>query len=221
MSPPAVPDLAHAEAWLFDLDNTLYPLESGLAPQVSDLITDFTQSLTGLDRDAARALQKDYLARYGLTLGGLMAHHGVDPDDFHAAINTVDLTCLTPDPDLNAALAALPGRKLIFTNADEIHAVRVLERLGMNTLFEDVFHIARAGFAPKPSPLAYERMITALALDPRRTVFFEDAVRNLAPAAALGMVTVLVGEQAAASNADFVSHRAASLADFLVRGETL
>lgn len=216
-------DLRHVDTWLFDLDNTLYPLESGLAVKVSAKITDFVERLTGLDREAAHDLQKRYLADHGLTLKGLMTHHAVDPDQYHAALNDVDLACLTPEPALADALKRLPGRRLIFTNADEIHAGRVLARLGLDQLFEGVFHIASAAFDPKPAVAAFRRIIEAYAIDPTTTAFFEDAERNLEPAARLGMTTILVGAHAMSSKAPYVHFRAPGLAAFLasarVQGE--
>jgi putative hydrolase of the HAD superfamily len=145
------PDLSHVDAWLFDLDNTLYPLASGLAAQVSARITEFVADLTGLPHGDAHALQKRYLAEHGLTLRGLMLHHDVDPDVYHAWLHDVPLDCLSPDPALRTAIARLPGRRLIFTNADAIHAERVLERLELADLFEAVFHIGSAAFLPKPA----------------------------------------------------------------------
>jgi putative hydrolase of the HAD superfamily len=209
------PDLRHVRTWLFDLDNTLYPLESGLSARASARITDYVEALTGLPREAAHALQKRYLADHGLTLRGLMTHHGVDPDAFHAFINDLNLDCLSHDAALKAALLRLPGRRLIFTNADARHAERVLERLQLEGLFEGVFHIASADFEPKPSPVAFDRIVAAHGLVPGETAFFEDAERNLEPAARLGMTTVLVGAHAAASTAAFVHHRTAALAPFL------
>ncbi|HWF00811.1 MAG TPA: pyrimidine 5'-nucleotidase [Caulobacteraceae bacterium] len=208
-------DLRHVDTWLFDLDNTLYPLESGLAPRISERITDFVERLTGLARDEARALQKRYLAEHGLTLRGLMTHHGVDPDDYHAYLNEVDLAGLAVDPSLAPALQRLPGRRIIFTNADEGHARRVLEQLRLAHLFDAVFHIADAAFEPKPSVLAFERVMAAHDIAPGATAFFEDIERNLEPAASLGMTTVLVGEHALASSAPFVNFRTADLASFL------
>ncbi|HEY2483235.1 MAG TPA: pyrimidine 5'-nucleotidase [Caulobacteraceae bacterium] len=208
-------DLRHVDAWLFDLDNTLYPLESGLAEQVSAKITEFVIDLTGLSREDSRALQKRYLAEHGLTLRGLMLHHGVDPDDYHAWLHHVPLECLTPDPALRRAIARLPGRRLIFTNADAVHAARVLDRLGLDGLFESVFHIGSAAFAPKPAPEAFERIVAAHGLTPATTAFFDDAAHNLAPAAALGMTTILVGTDAMACAEPFVDHRAPNLAAFL------
>ena len=209
------PDLAHIDTWLFDLDNTLYPEESGFMREVEGKMTAFVEKVTGLPRDEAYALQKKYLAEHGLTLKGLMLHHGVDPADFHALFHDLSLDVLAQDAELLAALKQLPGRRLIFTNADDTHAERVLAHLGLRDLFDEVFHIGSFGFAPKPDPLGFQRMIDAHGLEPAATSFFEDSEHNLKPAADLGMTTVLVGPRALASSAPFVHHRTAKLAPFL------
>jgi putative hydrolase of the HAD superfamily len=208
-------DLRHVDTWLFDLDNTLYPAESGFMGQIVERMTAYVEQVTGLPRDEAFQLQKAYLAEHGLTLKGMMLNHGVDPAEFHAIFHDLSLEALAHDPDLLQALARLPGRRLIFTNADEVHAERVLERLGLRDLFEDVFHIGSAGYEPKPSPEAFVRMNAAHAILPESTAFFEDSERNLAPAAELGMTTVLVGAHAPGSTAAFVHHKTEKLAPFL------
>jgi putative hydrolase of the HAD superfamily len=212
---PVSADLRHVDTWLFDLDGTLYPAECGFLDAVIDRMTDFVQKVTGLPREEAFKVQKAYLAEHGLTLKGLMLHHGVDPDEFHAIFHDLSLEALAHDPDLLAALERLPGRRLIFTNADARHAERVLERLGLGPLFDDVFHIAAAGYEPKPSAEAFARIGAAHAIDPAATAFFEDSERNLQPAAGLGMTTVLVGPYAPKSAAPFVHHRTEQLAPFL------
>ena len=208
-------DLTHVDTWLFDLDNTLYPLDSGMAQEIDRRIRDYVMRVTGLPRDEAYVLRKRYLAEHGLSLTGLMKDHGVSPEEFHAIFQDLPLEILAHDPALKAALKRLPGRRLIFTNADGVHAQRVAERLGLADLFDDIFHIGSADLAPKPSPASFERIIAAHAIDPALTAFFEDAERNLKPAAQLGMTTVLVGPHAAASTADFVHHRTERLAPFL------
>lgn len=212
-------DLRHVDTWLFDLDNTLYPVESGFMGEIERRMTDYVQRLTGLERDEAYKLQKQYLAQYGLTLGGLIAHHGIDPADFHAIFHDMSLEALAHDPRLLAALERLPGRRLIFTNADNVHAERVLERLGLAHLFDDVFHIGSADYVPKPDPANMARISQTHAIDPAVTAFFEDSERNLAPAAAIGMTTVLVGPSAVASTAAFVHYKTDNLAHFLERAQ--
>ena len=209
------PDLSHVDTWLFDLDNTLYPLECGFAPEVDARMTDYVATLTGLPRDDAYALQLRYLDEHGLTLRGLMLHHGVDPVAFNAQFHDLSLERIAADPALAAALARLPGRRLIFTNADDVHAERVVARLGLAGLFDGVFHIACADFVPKPQAASFARLIEAHAIRPAATAFFDDRAMNLAPAAALGMTTVLVGADARANTDAFVRHRARQLAQFL------
>lgn len=208
-------DLTHVATWLFDLDNTLYPAECEYMALVEGRMTDFVARETGLPRDEAFALQKKYLHEHGTTLSGLMANHGVDPERFLEEVHDIALDRIPPDPGLARALERLPGRRLIFTNGPQAHAERVLEHMGLTGLFEDVFHIRSGDYIPKPSPRTFERLTAAHAIEPAETAFFEDSERNLAPAAALGMTTVLVGRHAGASTADFVHHRTDDLPRFL------
>ena len=212
---PSQADLSHIDTWLFDLDNTLYPEESGFMTQVETRMTDFVEKVTGLPRDEAYALQKKYYAEHGLTLTGLIKNHGTDPKDFFALHHDLSLEALSQDPELLIALAKLPGRRLVFTNADDKHAERVMAHLGLTHLFDDVFHIHSFGYAPKPDPLGFQRMIDAHGMDPKTTAFFEDSVKNLKPAKDLGMTTVLVGPRALATDAPYVDYKTHKLAPFL------
>lgn len=209
-------DLTHIDTWLFDLDNTLYPIESEVMTLVSSRMTDFMEKITGLPRDQARAIQKAYYEEHGTTLAGLMANnHGVDPEDFLTSVHDISLEALSPDAALIAGLERLPGRRLVFTNGSAAHAVRVLERMEMAHLFEDIFHIAAADYIPKPARATFEKMSTLHSVSAPTAAFFEDSEKNLAPAAELGMTTVLVGPHAAASTAAFIDHRTNDLAAFL------
>jgi putative hydrolase of the HAD superfamily len=182
----------HVETWIFDLDNTLYPHEANLWPQVDVRITLYLGALFGLDGLSARALQKYYFHRYGTTLNGLMCEHGVDPVDYMSFAHDIDLAALAPNEALGAAIAALKGRKLILTNGSRAHADRVATRLGVRQHFEDVFDIADSGYVPKPEQAAYDQFVVKHRIDPRRSAIFEDIARNLVVPHALGMTTVLV-----------------------------
>jgi len=210
-----VTDLAHIDTWLFDLDNTLYPVETEFMTLIEGRMTDFMEKVTGLPRDEARAIQKKYYHAHGTTLAGLMMNHDIDPEDFLTEVHDVSLDRLTPDAALAAALDRLPGRRLVFTNGSAAHAERVLERLQIAHAFEDVFHISAADYIPKPAPETFEKMMARHGVAAEGSAFFEDSEKNLAPAATLGMTTILVGPHAAASTADFVHHRTNDLAAFL------
>lgn len=188
----ARPALAALETWVFDLDNTLYPASSSLFPQIDVRMRQFIAERLDLGLDDAFVLQKRYYREFGTTLRGLMTVHGMEPADFLAYVHDIDHTVLDVAPLLDQALAALPGRKLIFTNGSHKHAEKVLARLGIERHFDGIFDIAAADFIPKPQPQCYDLMVRRFDFDPRAAAMVEDIHRNLGPAAALGMTTVWV-----------------------------
>ena len=189
---PAASDLTRRGVWVFDLDNTLYPAHCNLFAQVDVRIRDYVSRYLGLGADAAYRLQKDYFRDHGTTLRGMMHHHGMDPGPYLAYVHDIDLAAVEPDPLLARALAALPGRKVVFTNGSTAHAERVMDRLGVAAAFEAVFDIEAADYIPKPAPAAYDALVRRHAIDPHDAVMVEDIARNLEPAARMGMTTVLV-----------------------------
>ncbi len=180
------------DVWVFDLDNTLYPAECDLFAEIDRRMTDFVARFLRLEKAEARAVQKQYYAEHGTTLNGLMTLHGMDPDDFLAHVHEIDLSPLPKTPDLADQIAALPGRKYIYTNGSRRHADRVSTYMGINHVFDDRFGIEDGNFMPKPDLRAYEIFCNHFEIDPQRAVFFEDLSRNLAPAHKLGFQTVLV-----------------------------
>ena len=183
---------AHVDTWVFDLDNTLYAADSDLWPKIDYRITLFMAHLYGIDGLSARALQKYYYERYGTTLRGLMVEHEIEPGAFLRFVHDIDRSSLLPNPALAAAIAALPGRRLIFTNGSREHASATAAALGLDALFEDVFDIEAAELLPKPEARTYDRFLTRHGVDPARAAMFEDIARNLVTPKALGMATVLV-----------------------------
>ncbi len=185
-------DLAQIRDWVFDLDNTLYPADINLFPQVDRRMGEFIARHFGIGSDEARVIQKRYFRAYGTTLRGLMLHHGLEPHAYLDYVHDIDLSVVTPNAALDAALERLNGRKTVFTNGSLKHAEAVLERLGIARHFAAIFDVAAAEFVPKPDPACYQKMLMSLVIAPERAALFEDTVDNLPPAAALGMTTVLV-----------------------------
>src|ERR1700751_4853056 len=183
----------HVDIWVFDLDNTLYPHHVNLWQQVDARITEFVSSWLKISPVEARRIQKDYYQRYGTTMRGMMTEHGVHADDYLAYVHRIDHSPLEPNPAMGAAIAKLPGRKLILTNGSTDHAGAVLERLGLAAHFEAVFDIIAAELEPKPAPQTYQKFLALHEVDPARSAMFEDLARNLVIPHRLGMTTVLGG----------------------------
>lgn len=184
--------LQHVEAWLFDLDNTVYPHSCNLFVQIDARMKDFICALVGCGRDEAHRIQKDLFRSYGTTMRGLMTEHGVNPDEFLEFVHAIDHAPVPADPALDAALARIEGPKYIFTNASVPHAEKVLERVGIAHHFAGIFDIVAAGYQPKPNPEPYRLVLAAHGLDAHATAFFDDIPKNLEPAHAIGMTTVWV-----------------------------
>jgi len=190
--PRSAPALSHVADWVFDLDNTLYPAECDLFAEIDTRMTDFVARFTGLERTEARKLQKHYYATYGTTLSGLMTEHALDPAEFLHYVHEIDLSPLPDLPQLRAAIAALPGRKFIYTTGPRRHAERVTEKMGLAHLFNASFGIEESAYTPKPNLPAYQSFCRIHQVEPQGAAFFEDLARNLLPAKSLGFTTVLV-----------------------------
>ncbi len=224
-------DFDGVDVWIFDLDNTLYPHECRLWPQVDERITLFLIEMFGLDGMSARALQKYYYTRYGTTLKGLMDEHAISPHDYLDFAHQIDLSLVDPDPRLGQAIEALPGRKLILTNGSRQHAENVSRKLGIRDHFEEIFDIVAADFVPKPETRTYEKFLDLHGVDPTRAAMFEDLAKNLVAPAALGMKTVLVlpkvpdpfreAHEQTAPDAPYIHYTTTDLAGFLEQIETV
>jgi putative hydrolase of the HAD superfamily len=184
-------DFGHVNAWVFDLDNTLYPHHL-LWQQVDDRIRSFIVDFLKISPDEAFKVQKDYYKRYGTTMRGLMTENALKHEDYLEYVHEIDHSVLEPNPPLGAMLQKLPGRKLILTNGTRKHADAVMSKLGIHEHFEDVFDIVAGELEPKPSARMYERFLEKHDVDPAKAAMFEDLARNLAVPHAMGMTTVLV-----------------------------
>ena len=199
--------LDHVRNWIFDLDNTLYPHEARLFEQVDRRITDYIARFFKVDRDEAYKIQKGYFHTRGTTLSGLMAEHGVDPYEYLADVHDIEMDVLDENAPLAAAIARLPGRKIIFTNADAPYAGKILSKLGLGESFEAIHDVHAAQYRPKPAPEAYRHLCDAYGLDPAQSLFADDMARNLKPAKLIGMTTLWVdngSEQGEEGDRDFV-----------------
>jgi putative hydrolase of the HAD superfamily len=180
---------------LFDLDDTLYPRSAGIMVEIRRLILDYIQTKFELSPEESDALRHEYLHTYGTTMRGLQVNHGIDPDEYLRHVHNIPLDeYLRPNPELDAALAAIHQEMIVFTNASREHAERVLEALGIRRHLCRIVDVRDMAYESKPQPAAYRRICELLGADPEECVLVEDNTRNLCPAKEIGMRTVLVGD---------------------------
>jgi putative hydrolase of the HAD superfamily len=186
--------MGEAPVWLFDLDNTLHDATPHIFPRINRAMTDYIMRELSVDELEANRLRQTYWSRYGATLRGLVAHHGIDPGHFLWHTHQFpDLdSILIHDRVLRHVLPRLPGRKVLFSNAPEHYAKAVLARIGIGRCFDTVYAIERLRLRPKPEVPAYLRLLSDLRVSARRCIMVEDSADNLETAKRLGMRTVWV-----------------------------
>ncbi len=182
------------KAVLFDLDNTLYPVECDLFSLVDVRINCYMEEVVAIDPDDVDVLRRRYWQDYGATLQGLVRHHAIDPEDYLDYVHDIDVDSrISLDPELQHALKNLGLPSYVFTNGSRCHVDRVVTALGLDGIFADIFDIRIADYQPKPNPDPYRQVLQKLALQGDQCIMVEDQLKNLQTAKQFGMKTVLVG----------------------------
>ncbi len=208
-------NFSDVDAWVFDLDNTLYPPQARLFDQIEVRMTQFVMDRLGVDHAQANHLRHHYWKTHGTTLAGLMREHDIDPGPYLVEVHDIDMRHLDPDPDLAARIRDLPGRRIVYTNGSAPYAERVLKQRGLAGLFDAIYGVEHADFRPKPERAAFELVFDRDGLTPGRAAMFEDDPRNLAAPHEMGMRTVHVAPTP--HDAPHIQHHTDDLAGFLAK----
>ncbi len=190
--------------FFFDLDDTLYPPDTGVWEQIGNRINLYLSERMGFPTDQVQKVREKYFREFGTTLRGLQANHQVDMDDYLAFVHDVPLHLfIHPNPALRVALESIPGRKFIFTNADKNHAGRVIAAVGLQGLFDGIIDVHSIAPYCKPMPEAFHLALEKAGHpDPHTCVLLDDQPRITRAARMLGMYTILVGKSDAGADAD-------------------
>ncbi|HNY66565.1 MAG TPA: pyrimidine 5'-nucleotidase [Deltaproteobacteria bacterium] len=180
---------------LMDVDDTLYPKDTGPFLHVTRRIDEYVMSWCGIGPEETGKLRKKYISAYGSTLGGLMRHHGVDPDHYLKAVHDVPVEeLLARDERLAGVLSGIPGEMVIFSNGSRDYVRRVLDALGIASCFSDLFTIEFMDYVPKPRTYPFRKVMELYGNSPSDFVLVDDRLPNILKARELGMGSVMVGE---------------------------
>jgi putative hydrolase of the HAD superfamily len=182
--------------WFFDLDNTLHDASHASFGPMNRAMTDYVATHLGLSTAEASALRHRYWMRYGATLLGLTRHHGIRAqhflDETHRLPGLEDR--LRTSAHDRAALRALPGRKIVLTNAPQGYALRVLGTLGLLPLVDAVLSIEDmmmfGEHRPKPDARMLRHLLARLKLPAHRCTLVEDTLAHQKAARRVGMRAV-------------------------------
>ncbi|MBN2298278.1 MAG: pyrimidine 5'-nucleotidase, partial [Deltaproteobacteria bacterium] len=170
-----------------DVDDTLYQKGTGPFPLVNKKIDNYVMSWCRIDLEKARVLRKEYIQTYGSTLGGLMKHYGVDPEEYLKDVHDVPVKdLLKPDEKLRDTLKKIPYELIVFSNGSVEYVNRVLDALGISDLFSDRFTIEYMDFIPKPRPYPYYKIMELYGMTPEKCVVVDDRLPNVHTAIDMG-----------------------------------
>jgi len=182
--------------WLFDLDNTLHDAGAWVFSEMNDTMQRYVVDTLGVTPDEADALRHRYWRRYGSTMLGLVRHHAVRPAHFLLETHRfpgLEERVTGHRHDL-AAIARLPGRRIVLTNAPRAYAQRVLGALGIARLFDALISIEDmrmfGHWRPKPDTRMLRAVAQRLGVHPSRCVLVEDSLDNVLAARRVGMRAV-------------------------------
>lgn len=186
--------------FFIDLDDTLYPADSGIWQDIRNRIDLYMQEVIGIPRAEVAELRQRLFNTYGTTLRGLEATMHVDAADYLRFVHDVPLSqYIAPDPGLRQVLTAYHQPKFIFTNGDRPHALRVLEILGLSDIFDGIIDITMLSPYCKPMDEAFDIALEfAGQPHPQNCVVIDDSPRNLIAAHNRQFQTILVGPSDAA-----------------------
>ncbi|HOE02962.1 MAG TPA: pyrimidine 5'-nucleotidase [Anaerolineaceae bacterium] len=182
---------------LFDLDDTLYPSTSGVWDAIGDRMDSYIIKTLGVAANEVKQIRNGLFHEYGTTLRGLKTLYHIDECEFLDYVHDIPLTqFLRKDEALIETISAYDSRKVIFTNANQRHAERVLEVLGLADFFPEIVDVLQISPYCKPLPQAYQKALEIIQIeDPEHCVFIDDSPRNLKTAREMGFYTIQVGTE--------------------------
>ncbi|XP_076884537.1 uncharacterized protein C24B11.05-like isoform X2 [Bidens hawaiensis] len=226
------------ECLLFDVDDTLYPLSSGLSAECTKNIKEYMVTKLNIEESKVPEMCAQLYRDYGTTMAGLQAvGYDFDHDDYHRFVHgRLPYEYLKPDPVLRSLINSSPLRKVIFTNANEAHVAEVLGRLGLEDCFDDVIcfetlntenqttdtpktnepvGLPTSPVVCKPSENAFQLAFKMGYIDPQKTLFFDDSIRNIQTAKLTGLSTVLIGTSVRTNGVDYALESIHNIKDAL------
>jgi putative hydrolase of the HAD superfamily len=197
--------------WFFDLDNTLHDAHARIFPSMNAQINAYLMRRFGVDETGANAMRRGFWEKYGTTMKGLARHHGTSPAEFlwatHQFPELADM--VVHENAVRHALARLPGRKIIYSNAPRHYVDEVVRTLGVARYFDAVYSIENTRYLGKPAVAGFRMLLRKHHLEAARCALVDDMLENLRTAKRLGMATVWVSRER--RNVPYVDLRIASV----------
>jgi len=186
----------------FDCDDTLYSNSWATMSKLNAKFGAYCSDHFGLPESKMMDLYKTH----GTTLCGLVREGYIEEaqvPEFLSQVHDIALDeDIKPDLELRSMLLEIPYKRWVFTAATREHAVRCLQRLGIEDCFQGIIACSstevfeKAGYVSKHDRRCFEFAMDVAGV-PRdqvsKCMLLDDSASNLKSAKGMGWTTVLVG----------------------------
>ena len=171
-----------AHTSVFDLDKALYHQTAEISAHFNNL---YHQAIADVLQKPREEVEQEIITLFeahGDALSTLKG--GRHAAEFCAEIEKrlddwVNYSLFKEISGQRAAIEALPGRKIVFSNATRAHVERVLPQIGLNGVFERFYGIGCVGFYPKSREEGFHYIAQDAGFNLKNATFIDDSVRNL------------------------------------------
>ncbi len=179
---------------LFDLDNTLYPADSGLFSEIDKRMINFVSRYFNISIEEAKQLRARLSRKYGTTLSGLIKEYGFkNIEEYLHEVHPQEVEqYIRKDDKLSDFFEKLTIKRSILTNSPKEHAERVLNVLGLTNQFEYIFDIRLNNLMGKPNRDVYLKVLDKIKKKPDQVLFVDDLPTYLLPFRELGGHILLI-----------------------------
>lgn len=165
--------------YIFDVDETLYPLTSLSSKMRLDDHTKMVQKALKIDSyEDAQKKCTDLYQQHGTTFAGLAIETGMSFDEFHAFSHEWDYSQIhDEDKELESLIKQLNGKKYIYSAGNRQHIMQTLKALGIcESIFDGIFASDDGDIMkPKPQIETKQAFIEKFNINPEKVIYFDDS----------------------------------------------
>lgn len=180
---------------IFDLDDTLYK-SSTMHEGVRNRMVSFVANFFNVSFEEAFELRKRKLKDYATTIDWLL-HEGLENiESFFSSVHPESESDeLEKDENLRPLLESIDIPKSILTNSPREHSYRVLKKLGVEDLFDNITDIRDCGLRGKPYADSYLNAVKKSGCKIDEVIFLDDLIKYAEGFPLIGGVAVVVGNK--------------------------
>lgn len=177
---------------VFDIDGTLYDQSYSFEKIWKETLE---SSFSKQNKTFFLEQFAEYSRIHSVGVKGYFLDKTMTLSDYKEFIDMVPFSILKENNDLKVYLQNLKMEKWCFTNSCETHSARILQNLGIESLFKVIVHCDYAKFIPTHKPMENAYSFVEELSGTRDIIFFDDVHDNVETALKRGWIAYHVDDK--------------------------